>query len=321
MDRRFITVLGVSLLFALVVTSVFYQAINKGPTPTATKADSGNQKDLVVAVKALAIGTTIKSADVKLTKVPVEQFPKNAFSKVEEVLDRPIISNILQDEAILDGRLGQRGASGLSPLVPEGMRAVSVRVTDDTAVSGFVQPGMRVDVLVTGRPPSGGDVVTRTVLQNILVLTAGTQIQADARGQAVQAPTVTVVVSPEEAEVLTLAGNEGRIKLVLRNGADTKETATPGTNISHLYGGKRGRSLLAPGGGSDDDSERPRVAVRRRPAPVVDEPAAPRAPVAAPPPPPDQIVVIRGDKRSVEIVKPASSPDGGGAPPPSQPNQ
>jgi pilus assembly protein CpaB len=317
MDRRFITVLGVSLLFALVVTSVFYQAINKGPAPTTGKADPGNQKDLVVAVKPLAIGTTIKSGDVKLAKIPGEQFPKNGFSKVEEVLDRPIISNILQDEAILEGRLGQRGAGGITPLVPEGMRAVSVRVTDDTAVSGFVQPGMRVDVLVTGRPPSGGDVITRTVLQNILVLTAGTQIQADARGQAVQAPTVTVVVTPEEAEILTLAGNEGRIKLVLRNGADTKETSTPGTNVSHLYRGTRGKSVLGSGGGSsDDDGERPRVPVRRRAAPVAAE--VPRAPVAAPPPPaPDQIVVIRGDKRSVEIVKPAS-PDPGGAPPTNQ---
>lgn len=314
MDRRFITVLGVSLLFALVVTSVFYQAINKGPATPAKSAEASDQKDLVVAVKALALGTTIKSADVKLTKVPADQFPKNGFSKVEEVLDRPIVSNILQDEAILEGRLAQRGAGGLSPLVPEGMRAVAVRVTDDTAVSGFVQPGMHVDVLVTGRPPNGGDVITRTVLQNVLVLTAGTQIQADARGQAVQAPTVTVVVSPEDAEILTLAGNEGRIKLVLRNGADTKETSTPGTNMSHLYRGVRGKSVFGSGGGSsEDDSERPRVRVRRA------EPA-PAAVAALPPPPPpqappDQIVMIRGDKRSVEIVKPATDP-GGSTPPP-----
>jgi pilus assembly protein CpaB len=318
MDRRFITVLGVSLLFALVVTSVFYQAINKGPSKSTVDAKTDDQKDVVVAVKPLAVGTTIKAGDVKLAKVPLDQFPKNAFSKVEEVLDRPIISNILQDEAILEPRLAQRGSQGVSALVPEGMRAVSVRVTDDTAVSGFVQPGMRVDVLVTGRPPAGGDVITRTVLQNILVLTAGAQIQADARGQAVSAPTVTLVVSPEEAEVLTLAGNEGRIKLVLRNGADTKETSTPGTNMSHLYRGVRGKSIFGnSGSNSDDDAERPRVAVRRRaPVEAAPEPMAPRPPVQAPP---DQIVVIRGDKRSVEIVKPATSgPDAPATPPANQ---
>ena len=317
MDRRFITVLGVSLLFALVVTSVFYQAINK-PSGPVKDVKATDEKDVVVAVKPLSVGTTIKSGDVKLAKIRADQFQKGAFSKVEEVLDRPIVSNILQDEAILELRLAQRGMGSLSALVPEGMRAVSVRVTDDTSVSGFVQPGLRVDVLVTGRPPNGGDVITRTVLQNILVLTAGAQIQADARGQAVQAPTVTMLVTPEEAEILTLAGNEGRIKLVLRNGGDIKETSTPGTNMSHLYRGTRGKSLWGTSGSGDDDSERPRVPVRRvraaAPA-LVAEPVAPRPPVQAPP---DQIVMIRGDKRSVEIVRPAATPDPGTPPPVNQ---
>lgn len=320
MDRRFITVLGVSLLFALVVTSVFYQAINKGGskgTPEAVKAS--DQKDMVVAVKPLAMGSTIKTGDVKLVKVPVEQFPKSAFSKVEEVLDRPIMSSILQDEAVLEPRLAIRGAGGgIAPSIPEGMRAASVRVTDDSAVSGFVLPGMRVDVLVTGRPGNGGDTVTRTVLQNIVVLSAGATIQADARGQAVNAPTVTLLVSPDQAETLTLAGNEGRIKLVLRNGADTKESETSGKNTNQLYRSMRGgKSLLGGGGSSDEDAERPRVSVRHRAAaavPVVVEPVVPRQPVQAPP---DQIVMIRGDKRSVEVVKPAAgNQDAGGGPPP-----
>lgn len=321
MDRRFITVLGVSLLFALVVTSVFYQAINKGSSgSTPKKAEATDQKDLVVAVKPLAMGSTIKTGDVKLTKVPVDQFPKHGFSKVEEVLDRPIMSNILQDEPVLEPRLAQRGAGGgIAPSIPDGMRAAAVRVTDDSAVAGFVLPGMRVDVLVTGRPGNGGDTVTRTVLQNILVLSAGTTIQADARGQAVNAPTVTLLVSPDQAEILTLAGNEGRIKLVLRNGGDTKESETSGKNMNQLYRGTKGRSVLSGGGsGAEDDGERPQVPVRRRAAAAA---AVVAAPVAAPPPvqaPPDQIVMIRGDKRSVEVVKPAS---GGGAPDPAPPNQ
>ena len=312
MDRRFITVLGVSLLFALVVTSVFYQAINKGSGNGTPVVQATNQKDLVVAVKPLAMGSTIKTGDVKLTKIPVDQFPKHGFSKVEEVLDRPIMSNILQDEPVLEPRLAQRGSGGgIAPSIPDGMRAVAVRVTDDSAVAGFVLPGMRVDVLVTGRPGNGGDTVTKTVLQNILVLSAGTTIQADARGQAVNAPTVTVLVSPDQAEVLTLASNEGRIKLVLRNGGDTKESETSGKNMNNLYRVK-GRSVL--GGGAGDDGERPQVAVRRRAAAAVAaEPLAPPPPVQAPP---DQIVMIRGDKRTVEVVKPGGNAPG--APPANQ---
>jgi len=322
MDRRFVTVLGVSLLFALVVTSIFYQAINRGPSTAPTTVKGGNEKDMVVATKPLPLGTMIKTGDVKLVKVPVEQFPKKGFSKVEEVLDRPIVSNILPDEAVVEDRLAQRNAGvGISPVIPEGMRAVSVRVTDDSAVSGFVLPGMRVDVLVTGRPPSGTDTITKTVLQNVLVLSAGQTTQADSRGQAVNAPTVTLLVSPDDAEILTLAGSEGRIKLVLRNGADTKEALTGGTNMNRLYRGSKGKPLFAPTGNSggnngDDDGERPRIPVRRRvaaaPVPVVADVAPARPPVQAPP---DQIVMIRGEKRTVEVVKPHSGTE---AQPPAQ---
>jgi pilus assembly protein CpaB len=264
----------------------------------------------------------IKTGDVKIVKVPVEQFPKKGFSKVEEVLDRPIVSNILADEAVVEDRLAARNAGvGISPVIPEGMRAVSVRVTDDSAVSGFVLPGMRVDVLVTGRPPSGTDTITKTVLQNILVLSAGQTTQADSRGQAVNAPTVTLLVSPDDAEILTLAGSEGRIKLVLRNGADTKEASTTGTNMNRLYRGVRGKPMNLPGAGSsnpEEDAERPKVAVRRRtavPPPVIAEPAVPRPPVQAPP---DQIVMIRGEKRSVEVVRPHNTNDSTPPQPPSQ---
>src|SRR6185295_9679418 len=101
------------------------------------------------------VGVMIKPADVKLIKMSVGALPKGAFSKVEEVLDRPVVSNILLDEPILDGRLALKGSGlGLAPTIPVGMRAVTVRVNDVAGVAGFVMPGMRVDVLVTGKPPS-----------------------------------------------------------------------------------------------------------------------------------------------------------------------
>src|ERR1700683_2094294 len=182
MDRRFLTVLGVSLVFALVVSSVFYQWT--AHSSSGARTDATNQKDIVVATRPLSVGVMVRASDVKIAKIAAESFPKNAFSKVEDVLERPVVSNILLDEPILEGRLATRGSGlGLAPTIPVGMRAVSVRVNDVAGVAGFVIPGMHVDVLVTGKPPSGDGDMTMTCLQNILVLSAGQTIQADGRGQ------------------------------------------------------------------------------------------------------------------------------------------
>ena len=288
MDRRFITVLGVSLVFALVVSSVFYQMTARSSSPSK-KVESTDLKDVVVTARPLGVGVMVKPADIKVVKMPASAFPKGGFSKVEDVLDRPVISNILLEEPILEGRLAAKGSGlGLAPTIPVGMRAVTVRVNDVASVSGFVLPGMRVDVLVTGRPPSADGDMTSTVLQNMLVLSAGTTIQPDARGQAIQAPTVTLLATPAQSETLTLAGNEGRLQLVLRNSSDQNVEVTTGRYINELYGAPR-KVAAAPSAG-------PRPA----PRPIVIA-AAPKPP---PPPPPalDQIVVIRGTTKTVETM-------------------
>jgi pilus assembly protein CpaB len=282
MDRRFLTVLAVSLVFALLVSGIVYQITARaGSRPR--KAAPMNVKDVVVATRPLGVGVTIKASDIKLAKIPASAFPRGAFSTLDEVIDRPVVSNILADEPVLDGRLAMRGSGlGLAPVIPVGMRAVSVRVNDVAGVAGFVLPGMRVDVLVTGRPPSGQNTVTKTCLQNILVLSAGQTIQPDAKGEAIQAPTVTLLASPQQAEILTLANQEGHIQLVLRNGGDQSIEKTPGANVGELYGAKPA----------------PVHPVPRRALP----PAPRQVAVVQPPPPPDQVVVIRGNKRTVEVV-------------------
>src|SRR5260370_37179885 len=182
MDRRFLTVLGVSLLFALVISTVFYQMTAHAGQGKISDG-GGDMRDIVVASRPLGVGTSVRATDVKLSKVPASAFPKGAFSKPEEVIDRPVTGAILLDEPLLEGRLAIRGSGvGLAPIIPVGMRAVSVRVNDVAGVTGFVLPGMRVDVLVTGRPPEMTGTVTTTCLQNILVLSAGTTIQADGKG-------------------------------------------------------------------------------------------------------------------------------------------
>src|SRR6204780_2788398 len=289
MDRRFLTVLGVSLLFALVISSVFYQMTARAGSPKKTEVS--DMKDVVLAARPLSVGTTVEPADIKLGKTPSAAFPKGAFAKPEEVIDRPLISNILMDEPILEGRLAARGSGiGLAPVIPVGMRAVTLRVNDVTGIAGFVLPGMRGDVLVTGHPPNSENSVTATPiqLQNLLVLSAGTVKQPDARGQAMPAQTVTLLGTPEQAETLTLASADARIQLVLRNGSDQTIEKTPGHDIAELYGERPSRKKTA----------ETAPAPRPRPRPVV----VAAAPPPPPPPPPDQIVVIRGTQKSVEVV-------------------
>jgi pilus assembly protein CpaB len=291
MDRRFMTVLGVSLVFALVVSAVFYQMTAR--SSTAKRVEPTDQKDLVITTRPLGVGVMLKPADIKIVKVATTAFPKGGFSKVEDVLDRPVISNMLLEEPVLEGRLAAKGSGlGLAPTIPVGMRAVTVRVNDIASVAGFVLPGMRVDVLVTGHPPTADLDMTTTVLQNMLILSAGTTIQPDARGQAIQAPSVTILATPSQAELLTLAGNDAKIQLVLRNSSDDSTEKTAGRISSELYGAAR-------------PAPKPVYVAAPRPAPKpapVVALAPPPPPVAPPPPPPDQVVMIRGTQRTVETL-------------------
>lgn len=283
MDRRFLTVLGVSLVFALVIAGIFYQLTARAGGPKKVEQPQ-DTKDIVLAARPLGVGATVTAADIHMGKVVTGAFPKGAYSRAEEVLDRSVISNILIDEPVLDGRLAARGSGvGLAPIIPVGMRAVSVRVNDVAGVAGFVLPGMRVDALITGRPPSGSQTQTTTFLQNLLVLSAGTNMQADSKGGAIQAPNVTLLATPEQSELLTLANSEGRIQLVLRNGSDQLIAKTAGKDVSELFGGHK----------SHGDGSAPRPRPRVEPRPIA---------VPPPPPPPDQIVVIRGTQKSVEVV-------------------
>ena len=161
---------------------------------------------MVVATRPLVVGSTVDRGSVKLRGVPEGMFPAGAFSRVEDVLERPVISAIEADEPVVEARLAAKGSGmGLGPMIPPGMRAISVRVNDVVGVSGFVLPGMRVDVLVTGKPPNRADTETQTVLQNITVLSAGQttdlQIELDLLPMA---ESVHVVPSSADAGTLTI---------------------------------------------------------------------------------------------------------------------
>lgn len=284
MDRRFITVMGISLLFALVISTLFYSITSRGAGRSRTPKKV-EMTTVATAAAALSVGQEIKPADVKLVSIPRDRFPTGGFEKAEQVVGRPVISNILLDEPVMAGRLAERGSGfGLAPLIPTGMRAVTVKVNEVIGVAGFLISGMRVDVLVTMRPSGEGGARTNTVLQNIVVAAAGQQIQPDATGKAVNVPVVTLLVSPDQAEALTLAGNEGRIQLVLRNSGDQSVARTRGSEVGDLYAPSRPVA----------------VPVRRAASPKAPVAAAPAAPVALPPP--AVVQVIRGSQVSIETV-------------------
>ena len=280
MDRRLLTVVATSLLVALVLSAVFYQVV-MGTRRGGSRAGRVDLRDLVVAARALPFGATIKAADVKLAKYPADQVPADGFARLEEVLERPVISNILAEEPIRAGRLALRGSGmGLAPIIPPGMRAVAVRVNDVAGVAGYVLPGMRVDVLVTDHPAGRESTVTKTVLQDIQVLSAGQNIDPDGQGKAINTPVVTLLVTPGQAETLTLA-TEGRIQLVLRNSNDRGVEKTTGRMLSDLF----------------PTAELPKPErVAAAPRPAAPPPAVHLARVT------DDVVVIRGNTRTVEQV-------------------
>jgi pilus assembly protein CpaB len=167
--------------------------------------------------------------------------PKGALTDPKDVVGRGVISMINQGEPIFDDRLAPQGSGGgLAATIPPGMRACAVKVDQVVGVAGFVTPGMRVDILVSGNPPgeTQQNTVTKTVLQNIQVLSAGTDIQKDAEGKPQQVQVVNLLVTPDQAETLSLASNQSQLKiqLVLRNPLDTKVAQVQSTAMSTLFG-------------------------------------------------------------------------------------
>jgi pilus assembly protein CpaB len=154
---------------------------------------------------------------------------------------RGVIEGIYEGDPMLESRLAQNGAGGgLAATIPTGMRAVAVHVDDVGGVSGFVTPGMKVDVVVSGLPPPTSTVavpvkVSKIALQNIIVLSAGQNIQKDAEGKPVAVQVVNLLVTPEQAERLSLASNETKIQLVLRNPLDAMTPDTNGVALGSLF--------------------------------------------------------------------------------------
>lgn len=280
MNRRLLTTLAIAFIIAAICGFVVYRMVGTHIASTRTE-----QTTRVVAAAAdIKLGTVLAPANLTTIEI-TGSLPPGVITDPKQAIGRGALSNLYQGEPLIQARLAAPGSGGgLAPTIPPGYRAIAVRVDQVVGVAGFVTPGMRVDVIVTGTPPnsSGSDQLSKTILQNIQVLSAGTDIQRDNEGKPQQVQVVNILVTPEQAEVISLAtGGSNRIQLVLRNPLDTKVAQVPVTAMANLFTGAPEKPVKVAGTGGA------RRAAPRRSGPE-----------------PYSVVIFNGNTRSEQKVNP-----------------
>ena len=273
MNRSRLFILG---LVSLVIGALVASYVSKSLLQSRNNATSQQGSDVVVAARDLQVGAKIEKGDVRTIKVSASELPAGIMRIPDAAVGRGVILPIGRGEFILPNKLAdEKAGSGLPSLIPQGMRAVSVRVNEVVAVAGFVVPGTHVDVILTGNPAGSQDSVTTTVLENVLVLAAGQRLERNSSGDPQTVPVITLAVSPDDAQKLTLAAQQGHIQLSLRNPLDANQEKLLSVRNASLY---RGNAPLEP-------------AVKRTKKVVK----------ATTPPAPQyyEVEVIRGDKKQI----------------------
>src|SRR6478735_10273981 len=195
-------------------------------------------KPVMVAASDLDIGAEITADNVRTINWPANSVPQFAFSDAKDVIGRGIVMPMIQNEPFLPMKLAAKdGGTGLTPAIPPGLRAVSVKVNEVIGVAGYVLPGTHVDVATVSPTASQADMTTKVILTNVEVLAAGTKIERTTdKDKPMPVTVVTMLVDPEQAERLTLASTEGKIQLALRNPLDLNTPSTKGVRPSGLLG-------------------------------------------------------------------------------------
>jgi pilus assembly protein CpaB len=276
------------LVLAVTVGGAFaygtYQYIESVPSGGSGVAT----RPVVIATTALDVGAELRADDLRLIEWPSTAVPGGAFASIQELVGRGVIMPMTMNEVVLPGKLASvEAGAGLPPAIPEGMRALSVRVNEVIGVAGYVLPGTRVDVVAIVTPTDDRlDTTSKVILTNVQVLAAGTKIERDVdKDKPVAVTVVTMLVNPDEAERLTLASTEGKIQLALRNPLDKTRPETTGIKPAALLGHVPvSRPARATGMGAVA-----RVTAALRPAPA--------------PAPVPTVEIIRGDKRAQEAVR------------------
>jgi|SRR5947207_1272883 len=296
-NKRLLFVLAGALVFGLLA------AVSVSRYLSGAQAYAKDLNNVAVAKVAIPLGTKIIPEQISIVQFPRGSTPDGTFDSPEKLAGRVAVVNIAARETVTDSKLAPVGSvGGLSAVIPEGYRAMTVKVDDVVGVSGFIMPGSLVDVVVVIVPAEKAltqDPISKIVLQNIKVLANGQNIDhpKDER-EANTVRAVTLQVTPEQAEKLALASTEGKLQLVMRNAVDQDDTQTTGVNKRSLLGGDHAQPMPEPGSmKSEQPKTEPRVS--RRPRPVTDAPAA--KPAAAAPPRASVEMIEGAKKRNVDF--------------------
>ena len=302
MKKRLISVFVFALTVAAGAAFVLYQMISSKVTAGAATRHPANTT-VWVAARDLVPGSLITEDD--LVKQEYVTAPNGAIAKKEDIVNRGVISAIHRDSPFFDTTLALPGeGAGFATTIPPGMRAFTVRVDEVVGVAGFAVAGMHVDVLVAGSPPNtpATGAISRTLLQNITVLSAGQNYQKDAQGKPVVVQVVNLLLTPAQSEIMNLA-TEQRIQLVLRNPGDQVIAQTPGAATANLFEGNAIRTT--PLAFSSGASEKPRrhEQLAAPPPPFPPAPAHVAQATSAP------VEVLSGSNRAQVIVRKTPSAD------------
>jgi len=298
-NKRFFIVLVGALIFGVLA------AVSVSKYLSSAQAYSKNLNKIAVAKVAIPLGSKIIPEQIMVVQFPKESTPDGAFEAPEKLAGRVAVINIAAREPITESRLAPEGtAAGLSAIIPEGYRAMTVKVDDAAGISGFIQPGTLVDVVVVIDPREGSgmqDPISKIVLQNIKVLANGQNIDKpkDER-EANSVKAVTLQVTPEQAEKLALASSEGKLQLVMRSQIDQGDEQTPGVNKRGLLSGEKATVAPEPGSLKSEQPKTQSTPVRRVSV-AAPKPAATSAPAPQPTPRASVEMIEGAKKRSVEF--------------------
>jgi pilus assembly protein CpaB len=274
-----------ALALSVFVTYYAYKMLSNRLNPPTEES-----VNVVVATEKLSLGTRLTEQQVRVVPWPKATVPEGAASDATTLVGRGVIIPMSPNEPILESKLAPKEAgAGLQSVIPEGMRAVAVKVNDVIGVAGFVVPGTHVDVIIIGQPGQSGGNMSKIFLENVQILSAGQNVERDVNGKPQNSQVVTMLVTPEDAQKLALAG-DGRIQLALRNPIDQAQENPRGVQMAALYG-----QSSAP----EPAIAKPRpVVVRHAPKRVTPKPEVAAAPVNPEPAVRRvNVEIIRGDKR------------------------
>ena len=301
---RMFVLAAVAFTMAIVVTLLTYRALRDRLQP------SDDMTQIVVASGDVLLGVRLTEADLRLAPWPRAVPLQGSFQKISDVVGRGVITPMIPNEPVLESKLAATGGgAGLMAAIPEGMRAVGVKVNDVIGVAGFVVPGSRVDVVLSGSPHKNNELeMSKVILENVQVLAAGQNVTSDANGKPQNVQVVTLLVTSEESQKLALASVDGKIQLALRNPMDLARVNPAAVRREALYGASSAPAELPP--------PPPKPVAARTAAPKVSTP--PPVVVAAPPPPPPpppapakiELQLIQGSKRENVVFEKKAETDG-----------